>query len=99
MARGLLPRVTPPNPFLPTPFSLSFPYPRRSGSSVSSSYSSASSLFAFSFTIFYFFYAFYFSIRLHHARLIVPRHLLCPSREYYACTFTGADCVTILNSL
>lgn len=108
MARGLLPRVTPPPPFLPTPLSLpSLPLPSR-----------------WQLRFFFCFHLAFFLRTLprsslplppphpplaspppptasstpstsHPAsprRLIAPRHLLCPPREYYACTLPGRLC-------
>lgn len=121
MARGLLPRVTPPAPFSRLRFLSPTPLPPQqrwqlrffffSSSSSSSTSSAPSSTYSF-------------SLLLHHLlllllrprprfpipppptasstsstphpasprRLIAPRHLLCPPREYYACTLPGRLC-------
>lgn len=107
MARGLLPRVTPPPSFLPTPLSLpSLPLPSR-----------------WQLRFFFCFHLAFFlrtpprsslppppypppaspppptasstpstSHPASPRRLIAPRHLLCPPREYYACTLPGRLC-------
>lgn len=108
MARGLLPRVTPPPPFLPTPLSLpSLPLPSR-----------------WQLRFFFCFHLAFFlrtpprsslppppprpspasappptasstpstSHPASPRRLIAPRHLLCSPREYYACTLPGRLC-------
>lgn len=108
MARGLLPRVTPPPSFLPTPLSLpSLPLPSR-----------------WQLRFFFCFHLAFFlrtpprsslppppphpppaspllptasstpstSHPASPRRLIAPRHLLCPPREYYACTLPRRLC-------
>ena len=108
MARGLLPRVTPSPPFLLTLLSLSLPYPcHRGGSSASSSASTSPSFYVLHHVFFSSATissscftsstatASSMPSTSHPAsphRLIAPRHLLCPPREYYAYTLPGRLC-------
>lgn len=111
MARGLLPRITPPPPFLPAPLSPSLPLPyHRGGSSASSSSASTSPSF----------YVLHLALLFRHllphlpCRLLLLRllllirlHLAVSSHRgtYFArlgnimlAPYRG-DCVTILNLL
>lgn len=114
MARGLLPRVTPPPPFLPTPLSLpSLPLCHRGGSSASSSASTSPSFYVLHLALLFHYLLIHLlphllrRLLLLRLLLLIRLHLAVSSHRgtYFArlgnimlAPYRG-DCVTILNSL